>query len=109
VYHIQEHLSMEQELSHLKIELIGTGVAPHTSKHGITFQSANGDKVSFTPVFTGTAAINSSTISIDSVPKLVICSTLAEYIGKEFTYTNSETGVDVQFTLPVCDLNIATV
>jgi len=98
---------MEQEIS--KIELIGTGGAPHTSKHGVTFQSANEDKLSFRPFHGGTPALNSSTISIDGVPKLVICSTIAEYIGKEFTYTNSETGVEVQITLPGCDLNIATV
>tara|TARA_R100000963_G_C4617123_1_gene85709 strand:+ start:131 stop:427 length:297 start_codon:yes stop_codon:yes gene_type:complete len=98
---------MEQE--HFKIQLIGTGAAPHASKHGITFQSANEDKLSFQPFLNGTPALNSSTISIDGAPKLVICSTIAEYIGKEFTYTNSETGVEVQITLPGCDLNIATV
>jgi hypothetical protein len=98
---------MEQELS--KIELIGTGESPHASKHGITLQAANGDKLSFEPFLNGTPSLNSATISIDSVPKLVICSTIAEYIGKEFTYTNSETGVEVQITLPGCDLNIATV
>ena len=107
VYLIQEHLSMEQELS--KIELIGTGESPHVSKHGITFQSANGDKLSFEPFLNGTPGLNSATICIDGVPKLVICSTIAEYIGKEFTYTNLETGVEVQITLPGCDLNIATV
>jgi hypothetical protein len=98
---------MEQELS--KIELIGTGESPHASKHGITLQAANEDKLSFQPFLNGTPALNSSTISIDGVPKLVICSMLAEYIGKEFTYTNSETGVEVQITLPASDLNIATV
>jgi len=107
VYHTQEHLSMAQEIS--KIELIGIGEPPHISKNGITFQSANGDKLSFEPLYGGTPALNASLISVDNVSKFVICSTLAEYIGKEFTYTDSETGVEVQITLPASDLNIATV
>jgi len=98
---------MEQELS--KIELIGTGEAPHASKHGITLQAANGHKLSFQPLHAGTPALNSTTISVDNVPKLVICSTLAEYIGKEFTYTDPETGEELLITLPASDLNIATV
>ena len=98
---------MAQEL--FKIELIGSGKPPHISKHGITFQAANEDKLSFEPIYGGTPALNASVISIDSVPKFVVCSTLAEYIGKEFTYTNSETGVEVQITLPASDLNVATV
>jgi hypothetical protein len=98
---------MAQEIS--KIELIGIGESPHISKHGITFQAANGDKLSFQPLYEGTPALNASLISVDNVPTFVVCSTLAEYIGKEFTYTNSETGVEVQITLPASDLNVATV
>ena len=107
MYHIQEHLSMAQEIS--KIELIASGEPPHISKNGITFQAANEDKLSFEPLYGGTPALNASLISVDNVPTFVVCSTLAEYIGKEFTYTNSETGVEVQITLPASDLNIATV
>ena len=71
-----------------KIQLTGTGGAPHISSMGVTFQAGEGDTLEFHQLTEGNAGLYSTGVYIDNQPKCFINFSISEYLGTEVKYTS---------------------
>ena len=91
-----------------KIYLTGTGCAPHAGNEAVSFQAAEGDKLEFTSISTGTPGINGLVLYIDDIPKCVVSYSINEYSGTVATYTDASNSKEYNITLTNKDILLST-
>jgi hypothetical protein len=91
-----------------KIQLTGTGGAPHISSMGVTFQAGEGDTLEFHQLTEGNAGLYSTGVYIDDQPKCFINFSISEYLGTEVKYIDNSNSQEYTFELTNSNINLST-